>query len=282
MSAIFPVFLTCLLQQVPVETQFEQVYPNRVKTSMERSAGQIRAVVFIHGLKIHPLHGSLATHPEFHNWQEPGSFLVQTLSKDADVFALAYSQTADVDAISRAQGFDQAVQKLNFMGYKEITLVGHSAGGVVARLFVEDHPDGPVTRVVQVCAPNLGSSWAKAEVGSRKIQGSFYQSLTKRWRENVCRLRNDKTIPAGVQFLCVLGTVGTLGDGLVSCQSQWPEDLQRQGIPVIRLQTTHLAIMHSKKTALVLAEQIVRDHPRWGEVQVETMRESILRKSGAP
>jgi pimeloyl-ACP methyl ester carboxylesterase len=282
MSAVYPIFLTFLLQQAPVETQFEQVYPNRVKQSMERSAGQWRAVVLIHGLKIHPLHGSLATHPEFHTWQEPGSFLVQALSKDADVFALAYAQTADLDTISQAQGFDQAVQKLHFMGYKEITLVGHSAGGVLARLYVEDHPDGPVTRVVQICAPNLGSSWAKAEVGSRKIQGAFYQSLTKNWRQNVCRLRKDRFIPANVQFLCILGTVGTLGDGLVSCQSQWPEDLQRQGIPVLRLQTTHLAVMHTKKTGLVLAEEIVHDRPRWREIQVEAARENILRKTGVP
>jgi hypothetical protein len=279
MSSIFSIFLVCLpLQQPPVEIRFEQVFPNRVQNEMERSAGQGRAVVLIHGLKIHPLHGSLATHAEFHSWQEPASFLVQTLGKNADVFALAYCQNVDLDAISQAPAFGRAVAKLQFMGYREIILVGHSAGGVLARLYVEDHPDGPVTRVVQICAPNLGSSWAKAEVGSRKIQGLFYQSLTKAWRQNVCRLRNDKPIPANVQFLCIMGTVGTLGDGLVSCQSQWPEDLQLQGIPVVALQTTHLLVMHSKKTQATLAELIVHDHPRWRSVQVATARESIWHK----
>jgi pimeloyl-ACP methyl ester carboxylesterase len=278
MSAIFPVFLICLPQQAPVEIRFEQVYPNRTGKAMERSAGQVHAVVLIPGLKIHPVHGSLAAKAEFHNWQEPGSFLVPALSKDADVFALTYGQTADLDTISQAPSFENALEKLRFLGYREITLVGHSAGGVLARLFVENHPDGPVTRVVQICAPNLGSSWAKAEVGSRRIQGLFYQSLTKSWRQNVCLVRKDKLIPANVQFLCILGTVGTLGDGLVSCESQWPEDLQRQGIPVVRLPTTHLVVMHSKKTAQVLAELIVHDHPRWQPIQVEQARESILRK----
>lgn len=281
MSAILPVFLTCLLQQAPVEIRFQQVCPDRTKGEMERSAQQSRAVLLIPGLKIHPVHGSLAAHAEFHNWQEPGSFLVQTLKKDADVFALTYAQTTDLDTISQSPALERAVEKLRFLGYKEIILVGHSAGAVVARLFVEDHPDGQVTRVVQVCPPNLGSSWAKAEVGSRKIQGLFYQSLTKTWRQNTCKLRN-KTIPPNVQFVCIMGTVGTLGDGLVSCQSQWPEDLQRQGIPVVRLPTTHLVVMHAKKTALVLAEQILSPHPRWQPIQVEAARESILRKSGVP
>src|SRR5579859_6410040 len=116
MSAIFPVFLTCLLQQAPVEIRFEQVYPNRVQREMEKSAGQKRAVVLIHGLKIHPLHGSLATRAEFHNWQEPGSFLVQTLAKDADVFALAYCQNVDLDTNSQAPAFERALAKLQFMG----------------------------------------------------------------------------------------------------------------------------------------------------------------------
>ena len=282
MSAMFPVFLACLLQQAPVEIRFEQVYPNRGNEGMERSPQQARAVVLIHGLKIHPLHGSLATRAEFHSWQQPGGLLVQTLGKNADVFALAYCQNVDLDTISQSPALERAVAKLNFLGYREIILVGHSAGGVLARLFVEDHPDGPVTRVVQICAPNLGSSWAKAELGSRRIQGLFYQSLTKGWRQNVCRLRKDKAIPADLQFLCVLGTVGTLGDGLVSCQSQWPEDLQGQGIPVVRLATTHLAVIHSKNTAPVLAELILRDQPRWQAVQVEAARESILHKAGAP
>ncbi len=278
MSTILPVFLACWLQQAPVEIRFDQVYPNRVRGVMERSAQQRRAVVLIHGLKIHPVHGSLAAHAEFHSWQEPGSFLVQALGKDADIYALAYCQTVDLDTISQAPAFERALEKLRFLGYKEITLVGHSAGGVLARLFVEDHPQSPVTRVVQICAPNLGSSWAKAELGSRKIQGPFFQSLTKGWRHNIGHLRGDKVIPPDVQFLCVLATVGTLGDGLVSCQSQWPEDLQRQGIPVVRLPTTHMVVMHSKKTALILADQIVRDHPRWRSFQVEAARESILHK----
>jgi hypothetical protein len=79
-----------------------------------------------------------------------------------------------------------------------------------------------------------------------------------------------------------MGSVGTLGDGMVSCRSQWPDDLQRQGIPVARLVTTHHAIMHSKKTAVHLADLIEHEQSRWGRFQVEAARISILHKMDGP
>ena len=47
--------------------------------------------------------------------------------------------------------------------------------------------------------------------------------------------RRDRRIPEGVQFACVVGTGTRGGDGLVARESQWPEDLQRQGIPAVAL-----------------------------------------------
>jgi pimeloyl-ACP methyl ester carboxylesterase len=278
MSAIVAVLLACSIQQASVETRFEQAFPKHGYGKMARSPEQTRAVVLIGGLIVHPLHGSQAARAEFHSWQQSASPVVKALAGHADVFALAYCQNIDLETISRARGFELAIDKLRFLGYREIILVGHSAGGILARLFVEDYPQSAVTRVVQVCAPNLGSSWAKAEVGSRKVQGPFFQSLTKDWRRTVSQKRGDKLIPAHVQFLCVMGTMGNFGDGLVSCQSQWPEDLQRQGIPVVRLPTTHLVVMHSKKTAAYLADLVQREQPRWSPFQVEAARASLLPK----
>jgi hypothetical protein len=279
MSAILTLSLVFALSYPPVEVRFEQVYPDRVAKIMLRSVGETRAVVLVHGLKIHPLKGGLAARAEFHNWQEPKSALVQTLGRHADVFAISYNQTADLETIARTPGFENAVEKLRFLGYQEIILVGHSAGGVLARLFIEDHPYAPVTRVVQVCAPNLGSSLASPEAKLQKVQGPFLQSLTKPWRQKVCYERSDRLIPRRVQFLCVMGTIGPVGDGLVSCRSQWPEDLQRQGIPMAKLTTTHFVVMHTKKTAIQLADLIARDQPRWGPQQVEAARVSALMKA---
>ncbi len=282
MSALCALCLAATLFQAPVEVRLEQVYPFRGSARLERSAAQKRAVVLIHGLKIHPFKDGQAARAEFHDWQKPSGPLVQALSKDADVFVLAYCQSCSLEILSQAPAFEQAVDRLRFMGYPEIILVGHSAGGVLARLFVEDHPRAPVTKVVQVCAPNLGSSWVKPDASPRKVQGPFLQSLSKNWRQLAVLERNDKRIPAHVQFLCVVGTMGTLGDGLVSCRSQWPEDLQRQGIPVIRLPTSHIIVMHSKKNAAVLAGLILRDHPRWPQFQVEASRAKILGKTAGP
>jgi pimeloyl-ACP methyl ester carboxylesterase len=278
MSTILSLLFACSIQQAPVEMRFEQVYPDRFDKMMQRSLGQPAAVILIHGLKIHPLQGGLAARAEFHTWQAPKSALVQALGKDADVFSLAYNQTADLETISRSPGLANAVDKLRFLGYREIILVGHSAGGILARLFVEDHPYAPVTKVVQICAPNLGSSWANPEAKLQKVQGPFLQSLTKSWRQRSSVERGDRLIPPRVQFLCVMGMIGPMGDGLVSCRSQWPEDLQHQGIPVARLATTHFVIMHSKKTAVQLAALIQRDQPRWGPQQVEAARVSALMK----
>jgi pimeloyl-ACP methyl ester carboxylesterase len=279
MPSIFTILLACSIQQVPVELRFKQVFPDRINGKMERSPGQGRVVLLIHGLKIHPLQGGLAARAEFHSWQESRSHLVKALGRDADVFALAYSQTADVETISRASGLADAVEKMRFLGYHEIVLAGHSAGGILARLFIEDHPYAPVTKIVQICAPNLGSSWANAEAKLQKVQGPFLQSLTKPWRQNISRERRDRLIPRRVQFVCVMGTMGPLGDGLVSCRSQWPEELQSQGVPVVRMATTHFVVMHTKKTADQLAGLIQRDHPRWGAREVEAARASVMLKT---
>src|SRR5262249_53874799 len=156
----------------------------------------------IHGIRVHPFNSTKAGEASLHDWQKPGSALVKSLARDADVFAYAYGQTAALEKIADAAGLTRAIEKLRFMGYKEIVLVGHSAGGVLARLFVEDHPDSGVTRVVQVCSPNDGSSLANASFSVCKDQEPFLQSLTKKERCKQWALRVEKTIPEKVEFCC--------------------------------------------------------------------------------
>ncbi len=43
---------------------------------------------------------------------------------------------------------------------QEFILVGHSAGGVVARLYVVTHPDAPVGGLITIASPHLGTSKA--------------------------------------------------------------------------------------------------------------------------
>jgi pimeloyl-ACP methyl ester carboxylesterase len=258
-----------------IETRFQQVYPLG-RDRMERTPGRTRAVLLLHGLGIHPLNNARVYEPLFHDWQLPGSTLVKALGKDADVFAYAYSQNTRIEKVAQTPALAQAIGKLRFLGYPEIILLGHSTGGVVARLFVEDYPRSGVTKVVQVCAPNDGSSWAKLNFSVAKDQELFLHSLTKKERLVWNELRDDKRIPGNVDFLCVVGATGLHGDGMVSCKSQWSPDLQKQGIPAVRLTTTHLTVLRAPKTVDKVAELVREDHPRWSAEKVQAMRKSIM------
>src|SRR5438105_1775913 len=153
-----------LLAQTPaVETKFAQVAP-AVKSgvaSPQRSPGQQRAVILLHGLRIHPISDVNAWHAELSGWEAPNSPLVKALGKDADVFAFSYAQHEPVEEAVRAPALRQHVANLRRAGYGEVVLVGHSAGALIARYLVEDEPECGVTKVIQVWAPNGGSGWGK-------------------------------------------------------------------------------------------------------------------------
>src|SRR5262249_36988219 len=143
----------------PVRTLLARVGPAPAIAQAPRDArspGQDRAVVLIHGLALHPLSTAKVGQAAFRHWQQPGSALVRPLAEDSDVWSVGYSQTSAVENVAAAVA--ALVKKVKAQGYKEVVLVGHSAGGLIARQLVEDHPDAGVTKVVQVCAPNLGST----------------------------------------------------------------------------------------------------------------------------
>src|SRR5262249_18474068 len=156
------------------------------------------------------------------------------------VFAFAYGQTVPVDTIAALPSLRCGIWRLRELGYKEIVLVGFSAGGLVARQVVEDEPDLGVTKVIQVCTPNGGPSWARLKAAGPANQKPFLQSLTKETRGRSLEGRAGKRIPDGVQFVCAVGAGMGISDGVVSTHSQWPEDLQRQGIPAVLFRTEHL------------------------------------------
>ena len=163
----------------PSETQFVQVAPAAHElTDARRSPGQDRAVVLIHGLLLHPIHSSAIKRPELHNWQRSESLFVNVLARESDIYAFAYSEDGPADEVSEAPTLLAGVRRLRAMGYRSVVLIGHSAGAIVAREFVEDHPDAGVTKVIQVCPPNGGSPWASWHLIQPK-QAGFMESLTK-------------------------------------------------------------------------------------------------------
>ena len=275
-SAACLVYCCLLLAAEPIETRFVQVAPAQevaavlgegLLTPPKRTPDQQRAVVLLHGLRVQPFSSRKVRQADFQLWQAPQSRLVTALAAHADVYAFSYSQNECLEVIGAHPALREHVQALKAAGYQEIVLVGHSAGGLIARQLVEDHPDSGVTKVIQVCSPNGGSTLGKLKLGVCACQESFLDSLTKEGRRTSLAQRQDRRIPEQVEFVCIVGQMnvdweadfGSLcgdgtdlrltyagvvcGDGVLSVESQWPADLQQQGIPAQPLQTAHFTAM---------------------------------------
>jgi pimeloyl-ACP methyl ester carboxylesterase len=259
-----------------VESWLEPVLPQPLPgQTSTRTPGQWRAVVLIHGLQLHPFSKENVARPLLRDWQKPKSKLCRALAKYADIYAFAYAQDVGVDQIVPGSRLLDDVRYLRRLGYHEIVLVGHSAGGVIARQFVEDHPAEGVTKVIQVCTPNGGSTWAKWAT-ARKNQRIFLNSLTKEVRQRVLEARQGKRLPEDVEFVCVVGTGAGEGDGVVRRDCQWTADLIRQGVPAYPLATTHPQAMRGAKGIALIVDLVRYPAPRWTREQARRARKAVL------
>lgn len=256
-----------------VDTLFVKVGPNSKVPG--RTPGQPRAIVLIHGLGLHILQTDKIQKAKLRVWQEADSPLVRRLGQEGDVYSLAYGQTVAVETMCEASLLLRHLARLKMAGYAQIVLVGHSAGGLIARQVVEDFPDLGVTRVVQVCSPNAGSMWAALKT-ARGAQRTFLLSLTCAARVKVLEERGKKRIPETVEFVCIVGATRVGGDGVVVPRSQWSSELQAQGIPAYPLRATHWEAMHSPRTAELLARLIVEPQPRWPPDRIIQARKQLL------
>lgn len=258
-----------------VETRFTQLAPVPTGAKFVHSPDRTRAVILVHGFMIR-LSAQTVARAHYHSWQRPGTLIVKELARVADVYAFAYGQDGPLEAIVRGPGLLDGVARLRKLGYKEIILIGHSAGGLVARHFVEDNPNCGVTKVIQVCCPNGGCPSATIKV--QKTQQAFVDCLSIKGRQKCLALRKDVRIPDKVQFVCVVARVreGGDSDGLVPCVCQWPEGLQKQGIPAVRIKVSHHMAVRSMKGIGVVAELIQRDQPRWTADRVREKKKDIL------
>jgi pimeloyl-ACP methyl ester carboxylesterase len=261
-------------------TELWQVAPEpKGKAALTTPRTKDRAVLLVPGLKLHPLRPAMCTRPERHPFQEPGSELVRTLAKDSDVFAFGYAQTAALDAVVHAPGLRDAVARLKKAGYKELVLVGHSAGGVIARLFVAAYPDAGVTKVVAVAAPHAGAEAARIPVGYPRAQIPFIQSLAPEARL-AARVPGDPKPDPAVQMACVVCKMRWFdGDGLVPTASQWPEECRKGGVPAVLVSGNHWDVMHNPASTKVIADLAREKLTRWTPDEAETARKLLF---GAP
>jgi pimeloyl-ACP methyl ester carboxylesterase len=241
-----------------------------------RSANQTQAVVLLHGFHFHFLDKNVPK-AELRPWQKANSPLIKELSKNADVFVFAYGQNAPLDTIVRESKLASSVEALQRMGYRDITLLGHSAGGLIARHFVEDNPHAGVTKVIQVCSPNGGSPLAK--LTAPKSQKLFLECLTPEHRKKCMDLRADKKIPANVQFICVIAKEKNKDtDGVVPCLHQWTGDLQKQGIPAVSVVAGHRDVVRDAKLSETIAGLVRDNHQRWPLERVEQAKKELFGK----
>ena len=256
-----------------VETIFVKVGPTPLTAG--RSADRDKAVVLIHGLSLHPFSSDKALRAKLRVWQQGDGPIAKKLGEQADVYALAYGQNASIDKIADDPSLVRYLLRLKREGYREIILIAHSAGGLIARHLVEDHPDLGVTRVIQICAPNGGSGWASLKAATTS-QMEFMNSLTRGSRLEALKKREKKTIPDDVEFVCIVGSCRVAGDGIVVAKSQWTLDLQAQGIPAHPLRMTHWDAMKNPKTVELLQKLVKESQPRWDAKKVLESLKTIV------
>ena len=278
MSLNLPALIALVLAAPAVETRFVQVAPVPAASSAARAPGKERAVILLHGLTIHPFSKENVARATFHDWQAPDSLLVKRLVKDSDVYAFAYSQNAPADEVAASADLAAAVRALRDRGYRQLVLVGHSAGGLIARHLVEDHPDSGVTKVIQVCSPNGGSPLATSTVP--KSQRVFVECLSVDGRRKCLELRGDKRIPEKVQFVCVIARAKKTSDtdGVVPCGCQWTADLHKQGIPAACVVGGHREVVRDAKFAETLAGLVREKHDRWPAERIAKAKKEIFGK----
>jgi pimeloyl-ACP methyl ester carboxylesterase len=257
-----------LLLAADFDSLFEQVSPADGKKAADR------AIILINGLKPHPFDKDAANRPLKSSWQSADSTLGKALTPHGDLFIFCYSQNRAVDQIPDAQNkagkaLGDYIAELKAKGYGQIVIVGHSAGGLIARQFVEDHPDAGVTRVVQAASPNTGAALGEMDDSVRDAQEPFVQSLSKASRKAFLEGRKDKKIPASVEFAVVVANGTGSGDTVVDVTSQWPEDLQAQGIPMVETGSIHFTVPRSRSTAKTIAGLVSTAQPRWTDEKVE-------------
>lgn len=269
--------LTCTLAFAggrAIDSICTQVAPANDKWT--RSPNQKQAVVLIHGYYVHVFDNSVAK-PQLRSWQSASGPLVKELGKHADVYVFAYGQNAALDAIVKESKLSANVAELRKLGYTDIVLVGHSAGGLIARHFVEDFPDAGVTKVLQVCSPNGGSPLAS--LTAPKSQKPFLECLSTDHRKKCLEQRAGKKIPDGVQFICVIAKEkNKLTDGVVPCTSQWTADLHKQGIPAVCIVGGHRDVLRDAKLAVTVAELVNGKHERWPAERIEKVKKEIFGK----
>lgn len=272
-------FATSLAPSVDLPALFWGIDPEVlvVEADTKLKPKHDRAVVLVHGLLPRVLHPNRAEKPEAHDWQVKNGRLVKALADDADVFGFSYAQTRCVDEVAYSRGLRDGLAAVKAAGYKEIVLVGHSAGGLVSRRVAEAFPDAGVTKVIAVATPFAGSGWANLPGFTLpKTQVPFIQSLSPDAREVCAKMRESK-LPADLEVAVVACKVSRRDDdSVVALKSQWPDDLQKLGVPVVLTPCNHFEAMTCEPVAKEVVRLVDGKVKRWSDDDVAKARRVLF------
>jgi hypothetical protein len=279
-SALVAVSLFAVVPVWELPTATWQVAP-AIKSNGDIAAFQPKvtqraAALLIPGLYPHPIRPEKALEPEMHEWCESPSPLVTNLAGSMDVFAFGYAQTTPLDAVCLSFGLRVSIEKLKAAGYEQIVLIGHSAGGIIARQYIERFPAAGVSKIVQISSPNTGSELADIKFGLPRTQIPFIKSIGTVARKDVVYA----ALPKDFQFACVVCKVPRLSnDFMVNLDSQWSEDLRKQGVPAVLVGVNHIDAPKSPTSAPVIADLVRGKLTRWTPEQTRTAEGIIFGKN---
>jgi hypothetical protein len=269
------IFALLPLFQLPTARWQPSLPRNADVANQPISVTKKRAVLLVHGLYLQILRPEKAARPETQDWQRSRAPLIRELSPDFDVHTFAYAQTMPVDAVSLSWGLRVEVNRLKKAGYDEIILIGHSAGGIVVRQFIERFPNTGVTKVIQVATPNDGSEYATIKLGIPKVQLPYLQSLAPESRQR--EIARPRKLPPDIEFCCVVCKGGNRqGDTIVNFSSQWPEELQKQGVPAVLVPSYHNEAMKADAPVKAIGELAREKLARWTREEVEQGRKVLF------
>jgi hypothetical protein len=280
--AVAAAFVAALAPATDLTTKFWGIAPHVAELDLPKlKRTNDKAVVLLHGLMPRPLRPGLAEEADPHGWQKPASDLVKSLATDTDVFGFSYAQTVGVDAVVLSKGLRDGMATLKAAGYTQIVLVGHSAGGIIATRFVELNPNAGVTKVICVSSPYLGSDWANLpESVLPRTQQQFILSLSPDYRQAKAK-GWDWEVPKEVQFCCVVCKMPRWGDDtVVALASQWPEPLQKQGVPAVLVGCNHFEAMKCDKGVKAINELVKGRVVRWTPEQTEQAQKALFGAKG--
>lgn len=250
-----------------LSTALWQIVPHAEGEVRALNVTRQKAVLCIPGLYPHPIQPSKALAPEKHPWFEPRAPLLAALAPDFDVYALGYAQTLPLDAVASSSGMRSAVARLKRAGYREIVLIGHSAGGIVAHQFAERYPDSGVTKIIPVAAPYLGSDLAEIGFGLPKTQVAYIKSIAPQPRREATALLTP--LPKHIDICCVSCKITYLtNDILVNLESQWPPEVRRHGIPTTLVGVNHFDALKAPQAVEQVTLLAKSRLTRWNEEDV--------------